>query len=174
MSDENEGSTQDTGRVNWRAAREAAAGDESLLAELVEMFANAEAPSLIADIDRAITSLDPVLLQRAAHTLKGSLRIFECSETSEFSLQLEQLGKEQLRKIAIEQGHAAGPGGAEDREASELEKIGKTAAAKLDAEQRQHLLEQDMHRAREVQARLNQTLPPVLEEMRDFLNRRGQ
>ena len=137
MSDTNGGSMQDSACVNWTAALEAAAGDESLLAELVEMFANTEAPSLIADIDRSITALDPVLLQRAAHTLKGSLRIFESQDASELCLQLETLGKEQLRKITADRMRAEGKAEPQDAESGQLEKLGKQYAADLEPEDRQ-------------------------------------
>ena len=89
MTDEQNGSE---GLINWPAALEAAAGDEDLLLDLVGVFLD-EAATLLADIRRAIAAQDAVLLRRAAHTLKGSLRIFESTVASGLAFQLEEMGK---------------------------------------------------------------------------------
>jgi HPt (histidine-containing phosphotransfer) domain-containing protein len=78
--------------INWSAALEATGDDEQLLVELIHVFLE-EAPSLMTDIRRSIDQGDTELLRRAAHTLKGSLRIFETEHASNCAFQLEQTGK---------------------------------------------------------------------------------
>jgi HPt (histidine-containing phosphotransfer) domain-containing protein len=78
--------------VNWSAALEATDGDEGLLGELVTVFLD-EAPASMAQLLGSIEQADAVVLRRSAHTVKGSLRIFECSTASDYAWQLEQIGK---------------------------------------------------------------------------------
>jgi len=78
--------------IDWSAALEAADGDEGLLEELVEVFLD-EAPAAMGELLRSIEQADAGVLRRWAHTVKGSLRIFECSTASEFAWQIEQIGK---------------------------------------------------------------------------------
>ena len=78
--------------INWSAALEAAGDDEALLLDLVGVFLE-EATTLMADIGRSIAQRDAVLLRRAAHTLKGSLRIFDSAVASDLAFQLEEMGK---------------------------------------------------------------------------------
>jgi HPt (histidine-containing phosphotransfer) domain-containing protein len=78
--------------INWSAALEAAGGDEALLLELVGVFLE-EATTLMADIRRSIDQRDAVLLRRSAHTLKGSLRIFDSAVASGLAFQLEEMGR---------------------------------------------------------------------------------
>ena len=58
--------------IDWAQALDMTGGDESLLAEVIEVFQQ-EAPSLMAAMRDAIDSRDTKLLHRAAHTLKNSL-----------------------------------------------------------------------------------------------------
>lgn len=92
MSDKSPQQQDSPGSVNWAAALEATDGDEELLLEIVKVFID-EAPSAMSGIRRAIDQRDAKLLRRSAHTLKGSLRIFECSEAATRAWQIEQIGK---------------------------------------------------------------------------------
>lgn len=82
--------------INWVAALDATGDDEQLLGELVTLFLE-EASTLLLDIRRSIDEGDAELLRRSAHTLKGSLRIFDSVRAIDFAAQIEQVGKsEQL------------------------------------------------------------------------------
>jgi len=78
--------------INWSTALEHAGGDAALLLELVGVFLD-EATTLMVDIGRSIDQRDAVLLRRSAHTLKGSLRIFDSAVASRLAFQLEEMGK---------------------------------------------------------------------------------
>lgn len=90
---------QDQGVVNWTAALEATGGDESLLAEVVVLFLK-EASTLLVTLQRSIDEKDAVLLRRSAHTLKGSLRIFESARAIDLAAQMEQIGKDEQFHLA--------------------------------------------------------------------------
>jgi HPt (histidine-containing phosphotransfer) domain-containing protein len=94
MTDESSRSNENTELINWTAALEATAGDQELLNELIVMFVQQEAPNMMTQIGQAVERGDAALLRRSAHTLKGSLRIFESVQASEYASQLEGLGKE--------------------------------------------------------------------------------
>jgi two-component system, sensor histidine kinase and response regulator len=80
------------GLIDWSAALEATGDDEVLLAELIEVFLS-EAPTLLKNIRTALDEGDGPLLRRAAHTLKGSLRIFGAAQGVELAQQLETRGQ---------------------------------------------------------------------------------
>ncbi len=63
------------------------------LKEVVELFA-VECPKLMKRISDAITNEDPTELQRAAHTLKGSIRIFGVEHPAAAALRLEIMGRD--------------------------------------------------------------------------------
>lgn len=92
MSDASPRQQDSSGPVNWTAALEATDGDEELLLEIVKVFIG-EAPAAMSEIRQAIDQRDGLLLRRSAHTLKGSLRIFECSAAGERAWQIEQIGR---------------------------------------------------------------------------------
>ena len=83
------------GVINWSVALENAGGDEALLLDLVNIFLE-EAAKHVAEIHQALNEQDYVLLNRAAHTLKGSSRIFLASTLMERAQQLEY----QFRELA--------------------------------------------------------------------------
>jgi CheY-like chemotaxis protein len=66
-------------------------GDEELLDQIAAVFIDA-APAMLADIDRAIASHDATTLQRAAHTLKGSVGHFTMKGAFETARALEASG----------------------------------------------------------------------------------
>jgi CheY-like chemotaxis protein len=68
-------------------------GNEETLKEIVELFA-AESAKLMKRIRDAITSEDASELQRAAHTLKGSIRIFGAERPAAAALRLETMGRD--------------------------------------------------------------------------------
>jgi CheY-like chemotaxis protein/HPt (histidine-containing phosphotransfer) domain-containing protein len=67
-------------------------GDAELVRELAEIFLR-ECPRLLGDLRAAIQSGDAPALQRAAHSLKGSVGNFSTSDAHSSAHQLEMLGK---------------------------------------------------------------------------------
>ena len=68
-------------------------GSAETLREIVELFA-IESDKLMKRIREAITSGDASELQRVAHTLKGSVRIFGAERPAAAAQQLETMGRE--------------------------------------------------------------------------------
>jgi len=88
---------EDAGRgteivVDWDAARNLTGGDDSLLDELIELFP-AESAKHVEAIRQAIEAGDAESLTRAAHTLKGSARLFGAGALAACALELENLGR---------------------------------------------------------------------------------
>jgi two-component system sensor histidine kinase/response regulator len=77
--------------IDWKAALETCGGDHALLRDIVEAFLE-EQPRRVAEIRRGIEQGDFELLNRAAHTVKGSMRYFGAQGVYERALALEQLG----------------------------------------------------------------------------------
>lgn len=72
-------------------------GDEELLQEIARVFID-DYPKVLAQVRQAIRAQDPVLLERSAHTLKGSVANFGAPKAVEAALELEQMGRNrQLR-----------------------------------------------------------------------------
>jgi len=67
-------------------------GDEELLREIAVLFLG-EYPGLIEDIGVAVATSDPDRLQRAAHTLKGSLGTLGAERAYPLALELEMKGR---------------------------------------------------------------------------------
>ena len=68
-------------------------GDESLLVEMVEIFA-AESPQMLAAMRQALESNDPGALQRAAHNLKGAVSVFGARPATRAAQAIEGMGRE--------------------------------------------------------------------------------
>ena len=68
-------------------------GNTESLKEIVELFA-VESEKLLARIRDAIKKENPSDLQRAAHTLKGSIRLFGVERSADAALRLEIMGRE--------------------------------------------------------------------------------
>ena len=81
----------ETSVIDWNAALETCGGDHALLRDIVEAFLE-EQPQRVADIRRGIEQADFELLNRAAHTVKGSMRYFSAQQVYERAQALEQLG----------------------------------------------------------------------------------
>jgi two-component system, sensor histidine kinase and response regulator len=77
--------------VDWSGALEIAQGDRQLLVELVQAFVE-EYPAQLLQIRRALEHDDTPLLQRAAHTLKGTLRTLGSTGASDLAERLELTG----------------------------------------------------------------------------------
>jgi HPt (histidine-containing phosphotransfer) domain-containing protein len=69
------------------------AGDRDLLREVAEAFLE-EAPRLLDELRTAVAADDAEGLQRAAHTLKSSLRYLGAAELFEQAFLLETCGRE--------------------------------------------------------------------------------
>jgi HPt (histidine-containing phosphotransfer) domain-containing protein len=67
-------------------------GDVEFLDEIAALFAE-DCPKLLADIRSAIAAGNPVGLERAAHTLKGSVANFGAEAARQAALRLELLGR---------------------------------------------------------------------------------
>jgi CheY-like chemotaxis protein len=67
--------------------------NEETLKEIVELFA-VESAKLMKKIRDAITNEDSLMLQRAAHTLKGSIRIFGAERSAAAAKRLETIGRD--------------------------------------------------------------------------------
>jgi HPt (histidine-containing phosphotransfer) domain-containing protein len=67
-------------------------GDHELLQEIIALFFE-ETPALLAQIKEAIARRDGKALERAAHTLKGSVGTFGAKAAFAAALRLEQMGR---------------------------------------------------------------------------------
>ena len=67
-------------------------GMESLAAETIKSFF-ASLPELVATIEVAIKNKNPTDLERAAHTLKGTLSNFYAEPSRVLALKLERMGQ---------------------------------------------------------------------------------
>jgi PAS domain S-box-containing protein len=77
--------------LDWDHALRICSGDHSLLRDLVEAFLD-EHPRRLEEIRQAMDSEDFELLNRAAHTIKGSMRYFGAQGVFDRAFGLEQLG----------------------------------------------------------------------------------
>jgi len=80
--------------IDWSAALQGVGGDQELLITVTEAFLE-ESPTLLKRLHEAVDAQDPVALNSAAHTLKGSLAIVGALTASEHVVQLELMGKQQ-------------------------------------------------------------------------------
>jgi CheY-like chemotaxis protein/HPt (histidine-containing phosphotransfer) domain-containing protein len=79
--------------VNWAAVMETVQDDRELLAETMQAFLE-ECPKLLEQIRTAVEAGDDPTLHRAAHTLKGSLRLFGAERAAEWAQRLESIAKD--------------------------------------------------------------------------------
>ncbi len=78
--------------LNRALALERVGGDEDLLREIAGLFLE-DYPSLISKIQQAIAESDAHNLERAAHSLKGSIANFGSEAAYQASFDLEQIGR---------------------------------------------------------------------------------
>ena len=79
-------------QVDWPAALETVLGDRDLLKTVIDAVL-AECPTVLVQLDQAVAARDPAIVRRAAHTIKGSLRTFEATRTSDIAAQIEEAGR---------------------------------------------------------------------------------
>ncbi len=79
--------------MDWLRAMEVVQGDQALLKEIVDAFIE-ECPRLLDQIHDAIQTSNCSLLQRAAHTIKGSMRYFGGQYIFDLAFELESLGRQ--------------------------------------------------------------------------------
>jgi CheY-like chemotaxis protein/HPt (histidine-containing phosphotransfer) domain-containing protein len=76
--------------VDWQTAMESVQGDRRLLRQLIEIFLD-EGPMRITQARQALADGDAACLQRAAHTLKSSVKSFGAVRAYDLCGQLETL-----------------------------------------------------------------------------------
>lgn len=86
------GADQQLASLNMAAALERVAGDIELLREVARLFLEA-APELMAEIMAAVESHDASALERAAHSLKGSIGTFGAEQAWRAAYHVECLGR---------------------------------------------------------------------------------
>jgi two-component system, sensor histidine kinase and response regulator len=79
------------GVIDWDEALSTCGGDHALLRDIVQAFLE-EHSRRIDEIRKAIDTADFELLNRAAHTIKGSMRYFSAQAVFDRAIALEQLG----------------------------------------------------------------------------------
>ncbi|MEN6370454.1 MAG: response regulator [Armatimonadota bacterium] len=80
------------GIVDVEALMERVGGDKDLLSEITDLFLE-DYPKLMSELKNAIDSADNKSVERAAHTIKGSIGNFTTGETYEAALAVEQIGR---------------------------------------------------------------------------------
>ena len=78
--------------LNRAVALERVGGDEDLLREIAGLFLE-DYPSLMTKIEQSVATGDAHNLERAAHTLKGSIANFGSDAAYQASFELEQIGR---------------------------------------------------------------------------------
>jgi two-component system sensor histidine kinase/response regulator len=78
--------------LDREAILERVGGDIEFFQEIAGLFAE-DCPKLLTEIRTAISTRDPEALQRAAHTLKGSVSNFGAEPARLAALRLEMLGR---------------------------------------------------------------------------------
>ena len=68
-------------------------GDMDLLREITAIFLD-EYPALLSEIRSAVQTGNPVLLETAAHTLKGSVANFGAEDATQAAYALEKAGRQ--------------------------------------------------------------------------------
>lgn len=81
------------GAVAWDIALKAVDGDSQLLADIARAFL-AESPRLVEEMETAGARSDAPLLRRAAHTIKGGLRMFGAEAAYDLANRIEGLARE--------------------------------------------------------------------------------
>lgn len=78
--------------LNRMLALERVGGDQQLLQEVAQLFLE-DCPRAMTDIRTAIDSRDAKLLEREAHSLKGSVANFGAEPVVSAALELERMGR---------------------------------------------------------------------------------
>ncbi|MFZ1947687.1 MAG: response regulator, partial [bacterium] len=86
-------SQQDENVIDWLGAIAHLEGDVELLREIAAMFLE-QCPSLVARVREAVAMKDSVQIERAAHTVKGSVGNFAAKAAFEAAQRLEKIGRD--------------------------------------------------------------------------------
>ena len=78
--------------IDLTLALKATEGDMELLCEVIQAFLE-EYPGLLTEIARGLDTRDHRAIQRASHTIKGTLRIFGEIPARQSASELEAMGK---------------------------------------------------------------------------------
>ncbi len=78
--------------IDLTTALKATDGDFELLKDVVDAFLE-EYPTLMTELEPAILRADLVVVQRASHTIKGTLRLFGNVPAQAFAERLEEMAK---------------------------------------------------------------------------------
>jgi len=84
---------QEDDAIDWLAAIAHLEGDVELLKEIAAMFLE-QCPSLVSRMREAVAGMDPVEIERAAHTIKGSVGNFSAKAAFDAAMQLEKIGRD--------------------------------------------------------------------------------
>ncbi len=79
-------------QIDVAAALDRVGGDRELLHDVALLFLG-EYPKSMAEIRSAVEDLDAPRLERAAHTLKGSVANFGAAATVDAALEIEKMGR---------------------------------------------------------------------------------
>lgn len=79
--------------IDWQALKENCAGDEGLVTEIIELFRK-EGPLLLADVQSAVGSREPLAIKRTAHRLKGALVSLAAHSATSLAKDLELAGSQ--------------------------------------------------------------------------------
>ncbi len=79
-------------RLDYAVALERLGGDEELLQEVAQLFLD-EYPTLMSEIQQAVAAGNARRLERAAHSLKGSVANFGADVAVQAALALEKIGR---------------------------------------------------------------------------------
>jgi PAS domain S-box-containing protein len=88
------GEQEATMTLDLTTALDATDGDVDLLKEVIRAFLD-EAPQLAAELEQAVHAGDGDTVQRAAHTIKGAVRLFPDCPVRDAAENLEQMGRDQ-------------------------------------------------------------------------------
>lgn len=77
--------------IDWTALKENCAGDDSLVAEVLELFVR-EVPVLLSDIGVAVGQADALAVKHTAHRLKGALASLAAGPSMLTCRELESMG----------------------------------------------------------------------------------
>jgi PAS domain S-box-containing protein len=78
--------------IDWNLALERVDGDAALLGDLAKLFCE-EYPKMLEAVQEAVSGKDAERLERAAHTLKGSVGALGAQEACEAALKLERIAR---------------------------------------------------------------------------------
>ncbi len=77
--------------IDWSAARAAVNGDSVILEAVIEAVLE-EGPTLLVQLRQAVDESNAAVVQRSAHTIKGTMRSFNSKPVTKLAEQLECLG----------------------------------------------------------------------------------